>query len=135
MGNAIVTAAPMVRFDPSTLYDVTMRAMLQKLLSILAVGFILIALMPSSVIGQNSGTQAETADQVRLTDLERRAERLDTLPERTATIEAGVAELRNQVDTLSTRAWLILAAACAALLDRLLSVFGVKIRDRPNMPG
>lgn len=122
----------MVRFCPECLYDVTMRAMLQKLLSLTAVFFIVVALMPSSVIGQNSGITAESADQVRLTDAERRLDRLDQLPERTATIEAGVQELRQQVDTLSTRAWLILAAACAALLDRLLSVFGVKIRDRSS---
>jgi hypothetical protein len=107
-----------------------MRGFLQKLLCLVAVLFILAALMPSSVIGQSSSTRAETADQVRLTDLERRADRMDQLPERTATIEAGVQELRAEVDTLSTRAWLILAAACAALLDRLLSVFGIKIRDR-----
>jgi len=86
--------------------------------------------MPSSVIGQGAGTQADSADQVRLTNLERRADRLDQLPERTATIEAVVRELRSELDTLSTRAWLILAAACAALLDRLLSAFGIKIRDR-----
>ena len=92
--------------------------------------FVLAALMPSSIIGQGAGSQSETADQVRLTDLERRADRLDQLPERTATIESGVRELRSEVDTLSTRAWLILAAACAALLDRLLSAFGIKIRDR-----
>lgn len=124
----------MVRFDPSTLHDVTMRGMFRKLLSILAVGFIVIALMPSSVICQNSGTQGETADQVRLTDLERRAERLDTLPERTAVIEDSVHNIKEQVDALSTRAWLILAAAGAALFDRLLGVFGVKIRDRDG-PG
>lgn len=121
---------PMIRFSSGALYDWTVRGSLQKILSILAVVFILAALMPSSVIGQGAGTQSETADQVRLTDLERRADRLDQLPERTATIESGVRELRSEVDTLSTRAWLILAAACAALLDRLLSVFGIKIRDR-----
>jgi hypothetical protein len=126
----IVTDEPMVRFVPSVLYDITVRGLLQKLACILAVVFIVIGLLPSRVIGQNAQTPSATADQVRLTDAERRLDRLDQLPERTATIEAGVAELRAQVDTLSTRAWLILAAACAALLDRLLSVFGIKIRDR-----
>lgn len=121
---------PMIRFSREALYDWTMRGLLHKLLCSFAVVFILIALMPSSVIGQGAGTQAESADQVRLTDLERRADRLDQLPERTATIEAVVRELRSELDTLSTRAWLILAAACAALLDRLLSAFGIKIRDR-----
>ena len=94
------------------------------------------ALMPSSVIGQGAETRAETraetAEQVRLTDLERRADHMEQLPERTAKIEDGVQQLRADMDTLSTRAWLILAAACAALLDRLLSVFGVKIRDRQS---
>jgi len=118
---------PMIRFSPEALYDWTMRGSFQKLLAILAVIFILAALMPSSVIGQGT---LQSADQVRIADLERRADKLDALPERTATIEAGVRELRSEVDTLSTRAWLILAAACAALLDRLLSVFGIKIRDR-----
>lgn len=130
--HGIVALTPMVRFDPFTLYDITVRGMLKKLLCILAVVFIVVALLPSSVIGQNASTPAATADQVRLTDAERRLDRLDQLPERTATIEAGVIELRAEVDTLSTRAWLILAAACAALIDRLLSVFGVKIRDRAN---
>ena len=119
-----------VRFGPDSLYDWSVRGGLQKLSCIAAVLFIMIALMPSSIIGQNSDTRAETADQVRLTDLERRADRMDQLPERTAKIEDGVASLKETVDMLSTRAWLILAAACAALLNRLLSVFGVKIRDR-----
>jgi hypothetical protein len=128
--HGIVALTPMVRFDSFTLYDITVRGMLKKLLCILAVVFIVLALLPSSVICQNALTPSATADQVRLTDAERRLDRLDQLPERTATIEAGVIELRAEVDTLSTRAWLILAAACAALLDRLLSVFGIKIRDR-----
>ena len=130
--HGIVALTPMVRFDPFTLYDITVRGMLKKLLCILAVVFIVVALLPSWVIGQNASTPSATADQVRLTDAERRLDRLDQLPERTATIEAGVIELRAEVDTLSTRAWLILAAAFASLIDRLLSVFGVKIRDRAN---
>ncbi len=120
----------LVRYGPGSLYDWSVRGGLQKLSCIAAVLFVMAALMPSSVIGQNASTQSETADQVRLTDLERRADRMDQLPERTAKIEDGVASLKGEVDTLSTRAWLILAAACAALLDRLLSVFGIKIRDR-----
>ena len=119
-----------VRFGPDSLYDWSVCGGLQKLSCIAAVLFVIAALMPSRVIGQSSNTRAETADQVRLTDLERRADRIDQLPERTAKIEDGVASLKEEVDMLSTRAWLILAAACAALLDRLLSVFGVKIRDR-----
>jgi hypothetical protein len=121
---------PVIRFDPVSLYDWSVRGFLQKLFCLAGVVFILVALLPSSMIGQSPGTRAETADQVRITDAERRLDRLDQLPERTATIEAGVIELRAEVDTLSTHASPILAAAPAALLDRLLSVFGVKIRDR-----
>jgi hypothetical protein len=125
---------PLIRFDSHSLYDWTVRGMLQKLSAVAAVVFILVAMfLPSASMGQDRRVTAETADQVRLTDAERRLDRLDQLPERTATIEAGVIELRQEIDTLSTRAWLILAAACAALLDRLLSVFGIKIRDR--VPG
>jgi hypothetical protein len=127
---AIVAETPMVRFCPDCLYDITVLGMLEKLSCIAAVVFILLALMPAAVIGQNLDVRSATADQVRLSDAERRLDRLDTLPERMATMEASVIAVRSEVDTLSTRAWLILAAACAALLDRLLSVFGVKIRDR-----
>lgn len=130
---ATIAKPPMVRFCPECLYDWSVRGFLHKLFCSLALLFILFALLPTSVVGQNPSARSESADQVRLTDAERRLDRLDTLPERTATIEAGVTELRSQVDALSTRAWLILAAACAALLDRLLSVFGVKIRDRATL--
>ena len=114
-----------VYISRETLTDWSAKATLRKLLCSIALFASLCAIAPTVHL---QSRYVESPDQVRLTDLERRTSTLEALPERQAQVEIALKNLKEDVDSLNTRAWLILAAALAALLDRFLNAFGIKVR-------
>lgn len=117
-----------VTISRDTFNDWSIGATLRKIICLLALLAGFAAMMPEHLVSQIGYHAAETPDQVRLTDLERRTSSLEALPERQAMVEAALKDLKEEVDSLNTRAWLILCAALAALLDRFLGVFGIRVR-------
>ncbi len=65
----------------------------------------------------------QTADQVRLGEIERRLGSIDNLPSRTAVLEAQMSELIGWARGIGT-------AVGLAILERLMRVFGVSIAKK-----
>jgi hypothetical protein len=107
-------------------------AIVRKFICTVALVTASLALVPTPILSQYGNPNSQTADEARLSDLERRASALELLPEREAMLEAGMRDIKQEVDGLSTRAWLILVAALAALMDRFLGAFGVRIKGGAN---
>lgn len=126
----------MIRICPRCMRDWSTVGTMRKLLCLLAVILVLAAMLSPFLTGQSrtdgQSTLSESADQVRIADLERRADKADSLPERMASLEEKVTQTKTQVDSLNNRAWYVLVAALAALLDRVLGAFGIRIRDRSS---
>ena len=136
MGNGVKiapkTSVYAVEISRDAFHDWSKQATVRKIVCALALFMGLLAALPSSVPSQVVTPAPQTADEARIYDSERRISLLETLPEREAMLEADMRDIKEEVDGLNTRAWLILVAALAALLDRFLGAFGIRIKGGAN---
>jgi hypothetical protein len=79
--------------------------------------------------------QVETTDQVRISELERRANITDQYGSRLSVLETQAAEMRDQLADIKTWTRGIGMAILVAVLEKLMSVFGIRIRRRPDGEG
>lgn len=120
----------MVTLDRLALYDWSVLGFTRKLLCVSAMVFALGAAFNIGVPAQIRYSTAEPVVDFRLNQLERRTEKLELLPDRTARIETSLTEVDRKVEDINGKAWYLVGGMLLMLGDRVLGIFGVKLRDR-----
>jgi hypothetical protein len=102
--------------------------------SLVIVGF---ALIMYCVIPPRIRAQSETADGVKIMELQRRLNNLDdvgknlgALGAQVSNLAEGQRNLQTQMDAMNSKALAAMTGMFLLLAERLLSAFGVKIRDK-----